>query len=97
MTSRMQGIQDRLIDNGRKNVQKGVPEVSSIPSESEASESSFVPEEKPRDILQTMILLALNNPRLGKHIYAGTADPVVVAKRRKANKVARKQRKVNKR
>lgn len=95
MTSRMQGIQDRLIDNGRKNAQKGVPEVSSIPSESKASDSLFVPEEKPRDILQTMILLALNNPKLGKHIYAGTADPVAVAKRRKANKVARKQRKVN--
>lgn len=51
--------------------------------------------EKSRDILQTMILLALNNPRLGKHIYAGTADPVVVAKRRAKNKVARAQRKRN--
>lgn len=53
--------------------------------------------EKPINVFQTMILLALNNPRLGKHIYAGTADPVVVAKRRAKNKVARKQRKVNKR
>lgn len=42
---------------------------------------------------QRAILFALNNT--GKHIYAGTADPEVVAKRRKANKVARKQRKVN--
>lgn len=47
------------------------------------------------NVFQTMILKALNNPRLGKHIYAGTVDPVVVAKRRKANKLARKQRKVN--
>lgn len=51
--------------------------------------------DKPINVFQTMILLALNNPRLGKHIYGGTADPVTVAKRRKANKVARKQRKVN--
>lgn len=49
--------------------------------------------DKPINVFQTMILLALN--RSGQHIYAGTADPVVVAKRRKANKVARKQRKVN--
>lgn len=47
------------------------------------------------DALQMLILKALNNPKLGKHIYAGTADPVVVSKRRKANKVARKQRRVN--
>lgn len=44
---------------------------------------------------QRWILAALNNPKLGKHIYAGTADPVVVSKRRKANKVARKQRRGN--
>jgi hypothetical protein len=50
---------------------------------------------KPINVFQTMILLALNNPKLGKHIYGGTADPVAVAKRRKANKVSRKQRKVN--
>ncbi len=52
-------------------------------------------DEKPINVFGSMILKALNNPRLGKHIYAGTADPAVVAKRRKANKVARKQRKVN--
>lgn len=39
------------------------------------------------------ILLAMN--RLGKGIYGGTADPVRVAKRRKANKVASRQRRVN--
>lgn len=50
---------------------------------------------KPINVFQMMILLALNNPKLGKGIYGGTADPVAVAKRRKANKVARKQRKVN--
>lgn len=33
--------------------------------------------------------------RLGKHIYGGTADPVDVAKRRKANKRAKAQRKAN--
>lgn len=52
-------------------------------------------ENNPINVFGSMILKALNNPRLGKHIYAGTADPAVVAKRRKANKVARKQRKVN--
>jgi len=52
-------------------------------------------ETKPINIFQVLILKALNNPTLGKHIYAGTADPVVVAKRRAKNKVARKQRKVN--
>jgi hypothetical protein len=31
----------------------------------------------------------------GKPIYAGTADPVTVAKRRAANRVARRQRRVN--
>lgn len=51
--------------------------------------------EKPINIFQVLILKALNNPALGKHIYAGTADPVVVAKRRAKNRVARKQRKVN--
>lgn len=50
---------------------------------------------KPINVFQTMILKALNNPRLGKGIYAGTVDPEVVAKRRAKNKVARKQRKVN--
>lgn len=95
MTSRMQGIQDRLVENGRKNVQKGVPKMSDAPSRGSASSAEFVPERKPINVFQTMILLALNNPKLGKHIYAGTADPVAVAKRRKANKLARKQRKVN--
>lgn len=32
-----------------------------------------------------------------KPLYMGTADPVVVSARRKKNKVARKQRKVNRR
>ena len=48
--------------------------------------------EKPNPY-QLTILLALN--KLGKHIYAGTVDPVEKARRRKANKVARAQRKVN--
>lgn len=51
--------------------------------------------EKPRDVLQTMILLALNNPKLGKHIYAGTVALEEKAKRRAKNKVARAQRKRN--
>ncbi|QDK01343.1 hypothetical protein SEA_WATERT_74 [Microbacterium phage WaterT] len=51
--------------------------------------------DKPINVFQMLILKALNNPRLGKHVYAGTADSEVVAKRRAKNKVARKQRKVN--
>lgn len=51
--------------------------------------------DKPLNIFQLMILKALNTPRLGKHVYAGTADPVAVEKRRKANKVARIQRRKN--
>lgn len=39
------------------------------------------------------MLLALN--RTGKHIYEGTVDPVTVAKRRAANKVARRSRRIN--
>lgn len=38
--------------------------------------------DKPINVFQSLILMALNNSRLGKHIYGGTADPVVVAKRR---------------
>lgn len=50
---------------------------------------------RPPNVFQMMLLKALNNPRLGKHIYAGTADPKAVEKRRKANKVARIQRRKN--
>lgn len=39
------------------------------------------------------MLIALNAS--GKHIYAGTVPPEEVARRRKANKVARNQNKVN--
>lgn len=56
--------------------------------------------ERPINVFGAMILKALNNPRLGKHIYNGSVRefrPEVVEKRRKANKVARKQRKVNNR
>lgn len=42
---------------------------------------------------QRTVLTALN--RLGKHIYAGTVDPIEVARRRKANKLARRQRRTN--
>ena len=42
---------------------------------------------------QLNILVALN--RLGKHIYGGSVDPVEKARRRKANKVARVQRRKN--
>lgn len=55
-------------------------------------------DEKPINVFQMMILKALNNPRLGKHIYSGSVRdfrPEVVEKRRAKNKVARKQRKVN--
>lgn len=43
----------------------------------------------------TSMLDALNQS--GKHIYAGTVDPAEVRRRRAANKVARRQRKINRR
>lgn len=46
-----------------------------------------------RDYYMAMLL---GTTRTGKSVYEGTADPVVVAKRRAANKVARRQRKLNK-
>lgn len=51
--------------------------------------------QKPINVFQTLILKALNTPSLGKHIYAGTVALEEKAKRRAKNKVARKQRKVN--
>jgi hypothetical protein len=42
-------------------------------------------------VYQRTILKALQ----GKHIYAGTVDPVAVEKRRARNKTARKQRRIN--
>lgn len=39
------------------------------------------------------ILIGLN--KLGKHVYGGTVDPAVVAKRRARNKSAGRQRQVN--
>lgn len=42
---------------------------------------------------QFRILAALN--KMGYHIYGGTVDPQVVAKRRAANKVARVSRRKN--
>lgn len=39
------------------------------------------------------VLLGLQST--GKHIYGGTVPPAVVAKRRAANKVARKSRRAN--
>lgn len=50
---------------------------------------------KPINVFQQTILLALNNPRLGKHIYSGSVKPEEIARRRKANKVARVQRRKN--
>jgi len=41
------------------------------------------------------VLIGLN--ATGKHIYAGTVPPAVVARRRAANKVARKSRRANRR
>lgn len=95
MSSRMQGIQDRLVANGQK--------VVDASDRGSSNEEHYHPEKSGVDmpiretdnLYQRWILAALNNPKLGKHIYAGTADPVVVSKRRQANKVARKQRKVN--
>ena len=54
----------------------------------EAGNNKFV-----RPDYQLAILMGMN--RGGKEIYPGTADSVVVAKRRAKNKVARKQRKYN--
>ena len=47
------------------------------------------------NVFQRHILYALNV--IGKHIYAGTVPEHVVAKRRRQNKVARAQRRVNRR
>lgn len=47
-----------------------------------------------------LILDALNRPTAGgglRHIYAGTVPPDVVARRRAANRVARKSRRTNRR
>lgn len=49
----------------------------------------------PENPFQTKILFALNF--LGKHVYPGTASPSAVAKRRQANKAARKARRVARR
>jgi hypothetical protein len=46
----------------------------------------------PTTYQQTMLLALM---KTGKHIYQGTVDPAVVAKRRAKNKVARKSRKAN--
>jgi hypothetical protein len=42
-----------------------------------------------------IVLLGLN--ATGKHVYGGTVPPAVVARRRAANKVARKSRRANRR
>ena len=44
------------------------------------------------NLFQRRILFAL--PVMGKHVYAGTADPNAVARRRATNKAARKARRV---
>ena len=41
------------------------------------------------------VLIGLN--RTGKHIYGGTVPPEIVARRRAANKMARKSRRANRR
>lgn len=49
--------------------------------------------QKPIDAFQMLILKALNTGKY--HIYAGTVSAEEKAKRRAKNKVARKQRRVN--
>ncbi|QOC59396.1 hypothetical protein SEA_LIFES_71 [Microbacterium phage Lifes] len=83
------------VEKGSKTRRKGENVPSTIPSEQSNTLGVFEPGSKPINVFQMLILKALNNPRLGKHVYAGTADSEVVAKRRAKNKVARKQRKVN--
>lgn len=39
------------------------------------------------------MILALNT--LCKHVYAGTVSPKVIARRRAANKIARRSRRIN--
>lgn len=51
--------------------------------------------EKPLNPFQILILKALNTPSLRKHVYGGTVSSEEKAKRRKANKVARLQRRKN--
>ena len=84
------------VERGNKVAQKGSTGATTIPSEVKSeTDSVFIPDQKPINVFQTLILKALNTPSLGKHIYAGTVDPVKVEKRRAKNKVARKQRKGN--
>jgi hypothetical protein len=52
---------------------------------------------KPINVFQTMILLALNNPKLGKGIYGGTVPAHVIEKRRAKGKMQRASRKRNRR
>lgn len=49
--------------------------------------------DKPLNVWGLMILMALN--KTGKHVYGGTVDPEEIARRRKANKVARISRRKN--
>lgn len=95
MTSRVQGIQDRLVANGQKVVNAADRTGTGVEQHYPERSGGDMPVRETDNLYQRWILAALNNPKLGKHIYAATADPVVVSKRRKANKVARKQRRVN--
>ncbi len=45
-----------------------------------------------RDSILMMLSLERNRMLNGGHVYAGTADPAVVARRRAKNKVARRTR-----
>lgn len=50
-------------------------------------------EERERNPYQFAILMGLNTT--GKHVYAGTVPEAEIARRRKANKAARVQRRKN--
>ena len=50
-------------------------------------------EERERNPYQFALLVAMNV--MGKHVYAGTVPEAEIARRRKANKVARAQRRKN--
>lgn len=51
--------------------------------------------DKPINVFQTMILLALNNPKLGKGIYGGTVPAHVIERRRTRGRIQRESRRRN--
>ena len=81
-----------FVTDAAKVADKGKAPVTTIPAEKSNAQADPV-ELAAINPYQLTILLALN--KLGRHIYSGSVAPGEKARRRKANKVARTQRKVN--